>query len=278
MAEAAENSSVSVEPPVTPETQEPRQRMSLLAVVALVVGVLSFFVCWFPALNLTLGLCAGVLGLAALIRLMRAKPAMRGKTPAMVGTVLGTLSFLVGVVMVIGGVLFVNGLRAYVSPMMAVQTREVEKARPAFSKGASAKLTDEVAQQFLTRVEDQLGKYKGSPENVIEFFHEAYQRIQAQAAALNTVPSSSDEIPYPLPLEFEKGSALAIVLLDQREASADYKFGAITNIGIARPGVVEMIWLFPVDGNKSNGTNGASTPGGVPAPTTPLNPEGPGKF
>lgn len=262
MAEVVDGSSVSV------ESEQTRQRMSLLAVVALVVGVLSFFVCWFPPINMALGLFAGVLGLAALFRLMRAKPAMRGKTPAMVGTVLGTLSFLAGVVMVIGGVLFIKGLRAYVSPMLAVQTGEVEKARPAFTKEASANLTDETTKRFLSEVEGQLGKYKGAPQDLIEFVIEAFERVDAQRAALGTLPSSADVVPYPVPVEFEKGSALVIVLVDQREASANFQYGAITNIGIARPGVADLIWLFPVDGPKKSGDK--------PAP--PLNPEGPGKF
>lgn len=263
--------------PVADEGLQPKQRMSLLAVVSLVVGVLSFFVCWFPGLNVVLGISAGTLGLAALFRIVRSKTAMRGKTPAMVGTVLGTLAFLMGVVMVIGGTMFVKGLHAYASPMLAVQSGDIEKARPAFTKDASAKLTNDVTKAFLANVESQLGKYKGSPQDVIEFVREAYQRTQTQAAALNTVPSSADVIPYPLPVEFEKGSALAIVLLDQREASSNFQYGAITNIGIARPGVAEMIWLFPVDGSKQSSEKSGEN-GGAPATKVPLNPEGPGKF
>jgi hypothetical protein len=271
MAEVVDTNPDSLDP------ADSRQRMSLLAVVALVVGVLSFFVCWLPPINMALGLFAGMLGLAALFRIIRSKHPMRGKTPAMVGTVLGTLSFLAGVVMVIGGVLFIKGLRPYVAPMLSVQTGEVEKARPAFTKEASAKLTDERTREFLTEVEGQLGKYKGTPQDLIEFIREAYQRTQTQAAALNTVPTSSDVIPYPLPVEFEKGSALAIVLVDQREASANFQYGAISNIGIARPGVAEIIWLFPVDGPKKNGDKNGEKSSPTP-PGQPLNPEGPDKF
>ncbi|MBU6412223.1 MAG: hypothetical protein KGS45_02005 [Planctomycetes bacterium] len=243
------------------------ERMSVLAVVALVLGVLSVFSCPVPVLGLSLGLFAGVLGLLALWRVSRSKEKMRGKTPAIVGTVLGTLAFLFGVVMIVGITMFVKAAYRYAEPMLALQSGKVEEARVVFAQAASAQLTDEVSKDFLTRVEAQLGKYKGGPTDLIDFAKQAYDRVSVQGAALSNVPSTTNEVPYPLPVDFEKGEALLIVILDQREANAQFQYGKITNIGVTRVGVADIVWLFPIDSAKKNGGAG---------PT--LIPESGGKF
>lgn len=264
MAEATDNVNLGETPIAADAAEASGGQMSLLAVVALVVGVLSVFSCPVPVLGLSLGLFAGVMGLIALVRVSRSKQKMRGKTAAMAGTILGTMAFLFGVVMIVGITMFVKAAYRYSEPMLALQSGKVDEARVVFAQGVAEKLTDEVGKDFLSRVEAQLGKYKGGPTDLIDFAKQAYDRVSVQGAALGNVPSTRDVVPYPLPVDFEKGEALLIVLVDQREATAQFQYGKITNIGVTRVGVADIVWLFPIDGGKKNGGT--------------LNPEGAGKF
>jgi hypothetical protein len=187
--------------------------------------------------------------------------------------VLGTLAFLFGVVMIIGITMVVKAAYRYSEPMLALQSGKVDEARVVFAQSAADKLNDEISKDFLARVEAQLGKYKGAPTDLIDFVKQMYDRVKVQGAALGNVPSTTDVSPYTLPADFEKGEALIIVLVDQREANAQFQYGKITNIGVNRVGVAEIVWLFPIENGAKNGANPTT-----PQPSAPLNQEGGGAF
>lgn len=272
MTDATENV-VTMEPGAAASAPEAQERMSILAVVSVIIGVISVFSCWVPGLGLTLGLLAGVMGLIALVRITRSSRALRGKTPAIAGTVLGTMAFLFGVVMIVGITLAVKAGLRYIQPILALEQGNVTEARAVFSKDAAAKLDDDTIRNFQARVDAQLGKFQGGPTDLIDFVKQTYDRVSLQGAALSNVPSTQDVVPYPLPANFEKGEALIIVLLDQREASANLQYGTVTNIGVTRVGVADIVWLFPIENGKKNGATPITPP-----PAAPLNPESGGKF
>lgn len=192
-----------------PDILEP-ERASLLAIMALVFGI----ICFIPFL----GVLGIVFGIAGLIVINRSRGRLAGTGMAIAGLILGLLftalwgAIAIGMSQALGYV-----VREIVKPtgqfVQAVDQKDYVTARQVLDANAQTLATDEAFAQFGDPVRSELGAFKGIPEgwDLISAYGEIGQLFQA---AQNMQGPRRQDGMIPVPARFENGNALLFIWFD----------------------------------------------------------------
>ena len=244
---------------------QPPTRTSLLAIAALIVGVMAFATCF---VGYVLGIIGNLLAIFALLAIQRSNGRLRGKGAALTGLGLNSIAFLFGIVVAVGAVGLVRDAIRYSVAITAVQSQDTDGFKGSVAKAAADKLTPQQIAEFRSRIGEQLGGLKGVPQkDLIEFWRRISDGVERQSAVLQDLPRVDLTSLFVLPADFEKGRALVIVYVDPADKSPQYALGRIKNLGVVREGARDIIWLFPIkDGSamlppaSGSGTGSSSPP------------------
>jgi hypothetical protein len=193
------------------------QRVSVMAIVALVVAILGFFVCIVPGLA---GLGA-LLGVAALVIISQSDGRVGGRGMAIAAIV-------IGLIMTIGQIGVAIGVRQawgtaqtkLFAPMAAIvsdaEAKDLVKVQAAMTKPGAKRLTQAHVDAFADALKDEMGAFKGSPSGMIQLVM-AYRDL---GPIMQKFQGGGSNDVIPIPVEFEKGIALLAVQVDGSAGNA----------------------------------------------------------
>lgn len=241
------------------------KKVSVTAIIALVVAVLGLIVCVAPGLA---GLGA-LLGVAALVVISQNAGRIGGRGLAIAAIVIGLLMTILQVGAIIGIRQVSSQLQtAFVGPvagmMTAAENKDLATLRGVMTAGGSARLTQPHVDAFRDGYAAELGAFKGVPTgwfNLIKSYQSLGPLMQRFQGANDIVP---------VPGEFENGVALIALQLDSSGAPGKGLPFPLINVKV----IVSSgnSWtLYPGDG-----TTTTVTPGGPDFPAKPDGGSSPG--
>ncbi|HLP85651.1 MAG TPA: hypothetical protein VK157_14975 [Phycisphaerales bacterium] len=189
------------------------RKVSVMAIVALVVAILGFVVCIIPGLA---GLGA-LLGVAALVIISQSDGRVGGRGLAIAAIVLGLLMTIFQIGLAIGiRQTMSKANTAFFGPLGGIMTeaekKDLAKVQTYFTKPAADRITQAHVDAFADGVQAELGAFKGVPQGMFPLFS-AYSQLGPIMQQFQGRNGSGDVIP--VPVEFENGLALLAVQVDQ---------------------------------------------------------------
>ena len=244
----------------------PEQRVSGLAVSSLVIGLL----CCLP-----IGSIATVLGIGGLYTISKSNGRLTGSGMAAFGIILGLLSTTVWV----GGFVALRSTmsaveRSIVQPLQqfsgAIERGDVATAKSILAPTSPVTEADLAA--FSERMQADLGKFQGLPKDFSPWQgFSARGQNQRDAEALMG-KAGGIPLPIPLPLQFEKGTAMVFPIVKSEEFMRGFLWGKSTltgelvNLVVMKPDGTQ-IWLkVPEQKPEQKPGQPVPTPPESPAP------------
>lgn len=187
------------------------RKVSVMAIVALVVALLGLFVCIIPGL-------AGVgalLGVASLVIISQSDGRVSGRGIAIASIVIGLMVTIFQISIAVGVRQALSQANtAFFAPMGSIMSdaekKDLAKVQTMFTKPAADRMTQEHLNAFADGVHGELGAFKGVPDGIVPLIR-AYMEVSPLMKQFQ--PGTNDVIP--VPVEFEKGFALLAVQADQ---------------------------------------------------------------
>lgn len=251
-----------------PDTVMP-ERTSVMAVLSLVLGIVCVPV---------FGILAIFLGVFALFGIKASRGRVSGTGLAVTGIILGVVMTLVWGTCIGGGAFIADMMTKQVAPstgavISAAQSDNIEGVKAGLSSSAQARITPEAVAAFNAALTTEMGAFKRTPDSIREMFQkwtDVFGAIGQSGGGAGGNPMQGYNNAMPIPIEFENGWAMAIVVIDQSGGPSGTP-GAlpIENIVMLTPSGAEIV-LIPT------GTILPSTPAPAPDSPTPDAPEGDG--
>jgi hypothetical protein len=217
-----------------------QQRLSVLAVMALVFGC----ICFIPGT----GAIAIILGGAAAFFISSSNGRLRGMGLAVAGIVLGLLFTLLWVFIVVGinaGMSQFTGsmIKPADSFMTAIDKGDFRTARTFLVPESDKAVTDEMLQTFKDAYQGDVGSYKGVPTQGIIKFISAYSNV---GPAMNGIQGRQNQGWIPMPAEFANGYAAVFMGIDEHTQPSQNPGGIqlpMKNIGVGT-NKGQVYWLI----------------------------------
>ena len=226
------------------------ERTSLLAVGSLIVSIISLVACCVPGP----GVLGVVMGVAALPGISRSQGRVGGKGMAITGIVIGLIATLVSLLLWFGGAM---GWSQAAARFDGVFDPDPNVTRAMMARAYTNAFTDEDHALFLAEVESEWGAFRGTDRGLASALGRYFSEGQSLQVVGNAPPSYHSRM-WPMPAEFDSGSAFVIAIMVQGQNAPD-GFPAFENVGVVSRDGSRIIWLIdPV-----------TTP---TAPTTPTPP------
>jgi hypothetical protein len=243
------------------EPEPPPSRVSGLAVTSLVFGLL----CCIPVV----GIFAMILGGAGMVAISRSDGRLSGRGLATAGLVLGLLGTIWTGLLGLGTLQLQSQVQSVTGSYEYVETQNYAAFKNLFTTGAQAQMTDETIKTFHDKVSAAWGKHQGATKGIADIFS-GYAAVGPQ---FNNAPQTASGASMPVPLKFDKGTALAFVQMSTSQQNTR-GMPALENMVVLDPNGT-AIWLLPQRGTGSGTLPPPSPPvsPSQPAPTTP--PENP---
>jgi hypothetical protein len=222
-----------LEPPL------PAARTSLLAVFALVLGIISLLVCCIPGP----GILAVILGVAALLAIGASHDRLTGRGLAVSGLVLGLLTTVLSIGLWVGVAIGLAQVGRYTDVMEAAEKVD----RPALSRfltgSADAALTEADLESFRDAYRQEWGEYREPLRGVAPYMR-AYMELTRYDAAMREIQDEyPDARPLPLPVLLRDGTPPVFLVLDNRETTPD-GMARVRNVAIPTRDGRSIIWLL----------------------------------
>lgn len=221
-----------------PEAVVP-ERTSVLAVLSLVLGIVCvpFF-----------GILAVFLGVVALFGIKASRGRVSGTGLAITGIVLGIIFSLIWGGCVGAGGFVVNMMTKQVAPavgtmLTAAEADDVDAVRAGLSPSAASRLTPEAVSAFHAAVDAELGAYKRSPDSLGEMIEQYGAVFGAMGQSGNSNPMGNYNNAMPIPMQFEKGWAMAIIPINQQGNASGGNQIPIDNIIILTASGAEIVLI-----------------------------------
>lgn len=178
-----------------------QRRTSIMAIVALVLGLL----CFIPGL----GAIAMIVGGAAIFFISTSRGRLGGLGMAVAGVVLGLIATVLWIAIAVGMSSVASlASQQYVQPagqlVTGVDTKDVAAVRAKLTTDSNAVISDDEIKAFGDKVRAKMGAYKGPPDGIVGLINAA-QRIQS----IND-PYDGDPDMLPFPADFDNGSAIIV--------------------------------------------------------------------
>lgn len=187
------------------------RKVSVMAIVALVVALLGLLVCIIPGLA---GLGA-LLGVASLVIISQSDGRVSGRGLAIASIVIGLMVTVFQISIAIGvRQAMAQANTAFFGPMSGIVTeaekKDLAKIQSLFTKPAADRITQAHVDAFADGVYAELGAFKGVPGGIVPLIR-GYTQL---GPTMQQIQQGSGDV-IPVPVEFEKGLALLAVQVDQ---------------------------------------------------------------
>jgi hypothetical protein len=244
-----------------------------MAVLSLVLGIVCV-----PAF----GIIAIFLGVFALFGIKASRGRVSGTGLAVTGIILGVVMTLIwgsciGIGAFVGDMVTKKVAPAAGTIISAAQADNVEGVKAGLSSTAQARVTPEGIAEFNAALTTEMGAFKRSPSSIgemLEKWPEVFTTIGKNGTASGGNPMQGYQNAIPIPMEFENGWAMAIIVVDQSGGSSGTPGDMpIENIVMLTPSGAEIV-LVPL-GTLLPGTPTPDAPAD-PAPEPSEPPAGPG--
>jgi hypothetical protein len=227
------------------------ERVSFLAVLALICGIL----CFPPGT----GLLAIVFGIAAMVLIAKSHGRLAGRGMAVIGMVLGVTFTVMWGAIAIGSATVLQQLRdtrlvPTAETMRAIQDRDYQKATQYFDPSVRDRLSPEVFDTFRSAYTQQVGDFRQMPTglwDIFETFMEERDRLRGQQVDLRF------ENVLPVPAQFDQGLAVIVIPIPTDRDPLVSEDPDALNLGIVTPDGTQ-IWIL--DAQRSGTV--VSPPGG----------------
>lgn len=222
------------------------QRTSVAAILSLVCGILGLVVCCVPFAGPVFALLGLLCAVVAFLAIGRSEGRLGGRGMAVGGLACSIVAMLLGIVVVVGMNQVLTMFTKYGDAVGQVQTDDKTGLSEVLSSGATQTLTPEAIEAFKDESIGSLGKYQRVKPGMWAWF-ESFGMLGQVATGIPPKYQGGGQTLIPLHGEFEKGSGLILVLLDQTEQSPSTPLGKIENIGVAPTGG-PITWLIDPSG------------------------------
>jgi len=223
--------------PMTPE------RTSILAIASLAFSILAIPACCI-VVGVVPGLIGAFLGILALVMISKSNGRLGGRGLAITGVIIGLLFSAFSTFVLLG---FNYGGRMfgqYGEVAAAAEQGDIQGVRSMLSRSANGALTDERIGEWSQEINLVWGSVVQYPKGLLDL-GTGWMELGPQMNAMNTVQMSVYPPPdtvAPLPIIFDNGTAMLIVVMDQNEVMAS-NWPTLKNVGLAEPDGT-LIWLI----------------------------------
>ncbi len=210
-------------------------KMSIMAVAALVMGIIGVVSCCIPIISPLIGALAVFLAIIAIVSISSSHGRKRGKGLAIAGFACGLISVLLGVVIVVGASKMTGPLTqvvgGYAKSLEAAQAGDVT----AFNNTTNANTQVSAAemQAFVDSYRPTLGDYKSidpSMMNIIKSVMVPAARTEMTTLQQQPAFSGGQLTLIPSIWTFDKGDASVLVVVDTTAKTTDHPAGLIEDI------------------------------------------------
>jgi len=244
------------------QVQEPRfgdfgtppvsTRTSVMAILALVVGILSLLICCAPIVGPGLALIGLIAAVTALIFISGGQGRVTGKGLAITGMICSFISLVFGIAVTVGMGMFVKQFGQYGTVIAAAQAESPKGLDAYLATSTAQAVTREEMEDFRKKTIEQVGAYKrvdGGFMSLATAFSNLGQLGPAGLPAKYQSRGPGGGVaPLPMMVEFEKGTYLVIVVVEQTpgaKTAAPTPFGPVENIGVFPTGQPAIWFLDP---------------------------------
>lgn len=249
----------------TPFDQPVSSRVSILAIVSLVLAIL----CFLPGAGVLAMLCGGL----AILFISSGKGRLTGLGLAVAGCVIGLVATVLWGFALIGaasiGGEFANMLQPVKVTLTAMEKGDYTAARAELTPTAAPNITDAQITEFVARYQADIGAFKSVPDSTIGVF----QAYMAVGPAMQNFGQRQNVVP--VPAEFANGWAVVLIEMPSNYAGPPpgkpNMWLPIENIGILTPNGEH--WLQPHAAGAGTATGGSGGAAGGPTSTPPTDGE-----
>ncbi len=212
-------------------------RLSILAVLSLITGILALPICCIPAGGTLFGLVPIGLGLGSLRAIRKSRGETAGKSLAIGGLVMGLLATIVSTLAWIA-------IGSQLATMPAVYTQVLESdpaiVRTVLTSSASTTITDEEITRFREGFIAEYGDAWTTPVGIAPVIKGYFAANDPKG--LNAVQVSASQSPVPLPIQVDGGWTYLIVIMQQGETLGS-GLPALANAAYQMPDG-SLVWLL----------------------------------
>lgn len=246
-------------------------RTSMMAVAALVLGILSLVTCC-AGVGAVTGVPAAAFGIASLLVMNSKRGELSGRGMAIAGVVMGTIGLFVNIVIFVGASMYVNQVSSMASTSMnGIEVLDVRPMQSFLSPKAAARLDEPKMIAFRKAYQDRLGKFQRADPNLLEYGRRAWDTYANHTKDIERLMESRQGAPIPAIGVFEKGTATIWVVGPQQ-----MKFGSKSNIFldivVIPPGGRPIYLLGDDTATNAPAAGTAPAPAANPDPSAPAQP------
>lgn len=244
------------------------RRTSILAIIALILGVLSIFTC---PIQIVAPLAIFV-GVISLVLISRSRGEVSGKGLAIGGIVTGLVGLVMSLLFLFGAVFFVGQIGRYGQVVTAAQALDEPGVLAMTSSSPTGVVDAETLKAFDDSTTSTLGEFEKITPG-LGAFAMSFQKIGRLSPAVLQQYQAQGLTPIPMPAEFANGPATLVAIVNQNETLPEMPFGKVVNLAVIPEGSTQVIWLFDPAGTGALNPVPA-TPGAAPDPLpTPADPK-----
>lgn len=261
----ANTGSIYVQPGMGGGGFEPA-RTSKLAILALIIGILGFLICWFPVVGPIIGFLAVLTGIGAFISIGGSHGRKKGKGLAVAGVIMGLVNVAIGVSCVVGMGMAGGVIQQQSKIFDAAQAGDID-AFNGYTTG-NAQLTKGELDAFVASYQPAMGGFKEAPKSFMQIFKAI--SVPAAMEEMNSIQQAHMGKPMqaiPVLWTFDKGDATVIMLLDQTGKSNTKPLGLVEDIIIVDKASNSVVTrLSDVLANSTPGATPDAAPAAPDAP------------
>jgi len=210
-------------------------KTSLLAIAALVTGIIGLVICCIPVVSPVVGALAVFTGIGAMISISSSNGRRRGKALAITGFVCGLISVILGVLIAVGGSQAAAELNKivgnYAPALQAAESGDVAGFN-AMTNG-SAQVSEAELRAFADSYRGTLGNYKSvdpSVLNMVKAFMAPGARQELETLQKSPAVASGQVAVIPSLWSFDKGEAVVILMVEPATSTTGAPAGLLEDI------------------------------------------------
>lgn len=219
-------------------------RVSLLALLSMVVGILTLLGCCLPFVGPVGGLVALGLGIAAFMMIRRSEGRLRGWGAAAAGVVTGLIAAVGGSIalVLLSQVAYAAG--AYQKVVEIGQRDDQSELVGVLTVESANAITKDELVSFRERSLDALGPIRGARGGARAWVEGYLQAARLPPAVQQKYVQFGKSSILAIPLRFEKGDAAFLIAFDQSQPDPQLSFGRVVNAAIAPMDGGDLIWII----------------------------------
>lgn len=195
-----------------PEPHAQPERLSIMALLSMITGVLALPVCCLPFVGTAFGILPAALGVGGILATRSRKA--RGRGLAIAGLIMGVIALT-------ASSLFWGVVGGQITKMPAVYAQvldaDTNTARSVLTPGAAAAVSDEELAAFRAAFVASYGDQWSPPDGLLKFITSFGKITDPSVFETATAAANGSQSAFPLVLETDSGHAVLVVLMDQSQ-------------------------------------------------------------